>query len=460
MKQKRQSLLLILMMGLTILSACSKKDNDKETEEPKDNVAELSDSFFEKVVYLGAFGTNDWTAGWANFNPQNVEYPATTATIEGDITADRTLTKGTYLLRGFVYVKSGVTLTIAPGTIIRGDKDTKATIIVTRGGKLVANGTTAEPIVFTSNRAVGSRNPGDWGGIIILGKAKNNIPGGEGIIEGGVDDAAGDGKHGGTDDADNSGSLKYVRVEYPGIAFAPNNEINGVTFGSVGSGTTVDYVQVSYSGDDSFEWFGGTVSAKHLVSIGNVDDVFDFDNGYSGKLQFLVGLRDPANFDAAGQSNGIEADNSEGQFSTSPRTRPVISNMTIVGPGNNNVSEKHEYANLWRRGAKFVLANSIFIGHRYGLDIRDKETGDALKDGTSIMKNNIYQSYVSGKDIVADGVTPSFATVKELQDYFESKNNKTITATDAGNLLSNPFVLTAPSFVLKAGSAASAGATF
>lgn len=466
MIQKRQSLLSVLMLGLAILSGCSKNNDDDQTEEPKDNVAELSDSFFEKVSYIGAFGTADWSTGWANYNPSATTYPATTEVLEGEITANRTLSKNSvYLLKGFVYVKNNATLTIPAGTIIRGDKDTKGALIVTRGSKLIANGTSSEPIVFTSNRPAGDRHPGDWGGIIILGKAKNNIPGGEGVIEGGVDDATGSGKHGGSDDNDNSGVLKYVRVEYPGIAFAPNNEINGITFGSVGSGTTVDYVQVSFSGDDSFEWFGGTVNGKHLISIANVDDVFDFDNGFSGKLQFLVGQRTPDNFDAAGQSNGIEADNSESQFTTSPRTRPVISNMTIIGPGNINVSEKHEYANLWRRGAKFVLANSIFINARYGLDIRDKETGDALKDGSSIMKNNIYQAFVSDKELVADGKNsnsnaPSFSTVQELKDYFDSKNNKLISQTDAANLLSNPFNLTAPSFVLKANSVASAGATF
>ncbi|WP_374165423.1 hypothetical protein [Arcticibacter sp. MXS-1] len=462
MIQKRQSLLAVLMLGLAIFSGCSKNNDDDVIDDRKDNVAELSDAFFEKVNYIGAFGTTDWTTGWTNFNPNAADYPATTATLEGAITADRTLTKGVYLLKGFVYVKNNATLTIPAGTIIRGDKNSKGALIVTRGAKLVANGTATEPIVFTSNMAAGQRNPGDWGGIILLGKAKNNLPGGEGVIEGGVDDASGAGKHGGSDDSDNSGSLKYVRVEYPGVEFTPNNEINGLTFGSVGSGTTIDHIQVSFCGDDSYEWFGGTVNAKYLVSIGTVDDVFDFDNGYSGKLQFLVGLRTPENFDAAGQSNGIEADNSESQFTTSPRTRPVISNMTIVGPGN-NANVRHEYANLWRRGAKFVLANSIFINARYGLDIRDKETGDALKDGSSIMKNNIYQSF--DKELVADGKNannnaPSFDTVQELQTYFDSKNNRRITQADAANLLNSPFSLTAPNFTLKANSAAATGASF
>ncbi len=166
-----------------------------------------------------------------------------------------------YFLQGWTYVKSGATLTIEPGTIIRGDKINKAAIIVEPGGKLIAEGTPAAPIVFTSNQTAGSRNYGDWGGIILCGNAVINVTGGTAVIEGGVGTV-----YGGTNDNDNSGIMKYVRIEFPGIAFQPNNEINGLTFGGVGDGTTIDYVQVSYSGDDSYEWFGGFVNAKHLVA--------------------------------------------------------------------------------------------------------------------------------------------------------------------------------------------------
>ncbi|MDO7744963.1 MAG: hypothetical protein MUP99_14365, partial [Pedobacter sp.] len=252
---------------------------------------------------------------------------------------------------------------------------------------------------------------------------------------------------------------------FPGIAYASNNEINGVTFGSVGSGTTVDYVQVAYSGDDSFEWFGGTVNAKHLVSTANTDDIFDFDNGFSGKLQFLVGQRDPALADQAGQSNGIESDNSEKDWLVSPRTRPVISNMTIIGPGL-TANLKHENANLWRRGSKMILANSIFINARYGIDLRDKETSDAIVDGSSLIKNNIYQSAgvdntniaLVNKDVIVSGT--STYTADLFRTYLLSKNNTIIDATAAAALLATPFSLTAPNFTLKAGSAAAAGATF
>lgn len=459
------SLIAAMMAGTALFSSCSKSDDptiDPVTPPvvtpPAESNAALADSFFDKVAYKGAFGTADWTKDWTNFDPKSAVYPATTETLEGTISANKTLDASkVYLLKGFVYVMDGVTLTIPAGTIIRGDQGSKASLVITRGGKIMAEGTASKPIIFTSNKAVGSRQPGDWGGLIILGKAKNNIPGGEGIIEGGF--TAPLGNHGGSNDDDNSGILKYVRVEFPGIAFVPNSEINGITFGSVGKSTTVDYVQVSYSGDDSFEWFGGNVNAKHLVSIANIDDVFDFDNGYTGKLQYLVAQRDPALADQAGQSNGIESDNSEKAFTTEPRTRPVISNLTLIGPGTPS-DGKHENANLWRRGSKMVLANSVFINARYGIDIRDKETGDALTDGSSLIKNNIYQANDAGKEVMASGSTPSFANVDLLKTYLTSKGNQIIDKTAADALLNAPYSQTAPNFTVKAGSAAATGASF
>lgn len=455
------NLIALLMAGTATFSSCS-KSNDDVTVDPVTPIstdASLANSFFDKVTYRGAFGTTDWTANWTNFTPKTTVYGTPTVTLSGTISANMTLVASTvYLLSANVYVPTGVTLTIPAGTVIRGDQGSKAALIIQRGAKLIAEGTATNPIVFTSNKAAGLRAPGDWGGIIILGKATNNIPGGTGTIEGGF--TVENGGHGGTDNADNSGILKYVRVEFPGIAFLPNNEVNGITFGSVGSGTTVDYVQVSYSGDDSFEWFGGTVNAKHLVSIANIDDVFDFDNGFSGKLQFLVAQRDPTLADQGGQSNGIEADNSLTDWSVTPRTRPIISNMTIIGPGV-SADNKHEYANLWRRGSKMILANSIFINSKFGIDIRDKETGDALTDGTSLIKNNIYQANVTASEVVADGVTPSFATSALLRTYLTTNGNTFIDLTAAAALLNSPFTLDAtPSFTLKTGSVAATGATF
>jgi hypothetical protein len=454
---KKSNVLAALLMGVVAISSCKKNGGDDPIVVETVDSTSLANPFFDKVSYKGAFGTTDWTAGWANFNPKTTVYPATNATLSGSITTNTTLDASkVYLLSGFVYVESGVTLTIPAGTIIRGDKVSKATLVVTKGAKLIAEGTAAKPIIFTSNVEAG-RAPGDWGGIVILGKAIHNLGGG--VIEGGFTEPKG--LHGGAIPMDNSGILKYVRIEFPGIAFTNGNEINGLTFGSVGSGTTVDYVQVAYSGDDSFEFFGGSVNAKHLISTANVDDAFDFDNGYVGKLQFCVAQRDPSLADAAGQSNGIEADNSEKDFSIGPRTRPVISNMTIIGPGNVSVDAKHEYSNLWRRGAKMILANSVFIGGRYGIDIRDKETSDALVDGSSVIKNNIWQSYTADRDVVAGGTNANTAyTAAVAKTYLSGKGNTILTETDAAALLATPFSLTAPSFVLKANSAASAGASF
>ena len=249
--------------------------------------------------------------------------------VSGNITTNTTWTKNnTYLLSGFVYVKDGATLTIEPGTVIEGQNLSKGSLIVTRGAKIMASGTPDEPIVFTSDQ--NSPSYGDWGGVIICGKAptnaSNNGVDGEGLIEGGVGEL-----YGGSDPNDNSGVLRYVRIEYAGIAFQPNNEINGLTMGGVGAGTTIEYVQVSYANDDSFEWFGGTVNCKYLIAYRGLDDDFDCDFGYSGNIQFAYAQRDPGVADISG-SNGFEIDNDANGTGRTPKTRPTFSNVTIVGP--------------------------------------------------------------------------------------------------------------------------------
>ncbi|MCK6601830.1 MAG: T9SS C-terminal target domain-containing protein, partial [Bacteroidetes bacterium] len=262
-------------------------------------------------------------AGTAFAQPQIVE-------VSGDITGQVTWTSDkSYLLKGFVRVQSGGELTIQPGTIIYGENATQGSFIVKPGGKVIAEGTEYAPIVFTSEFAKpgSSVEParGDWGGVILLGKAPINPAGGTSSIEGPGD------SYGGSDPEDNSGVLKYVRIEYAGIAFTPNNEINGLTFGGVGRGTTIDYVQVSWANDDSFEWFGGTVNAKHLIAYQGLDDDFDTDFGFSGKLQFLLSIRDKEIADVSG-SNGFESDNDATGSTSSPRTSPTWYNVTLIGP--------------------------------------------------------------------------------------------------------------------------------
>ena len=299
----------------------------------------------------------------------------------------QTIKKGVYTLKGWVYIADGSELTIEPGTIIKGDKATKAALIVERGGKLIAQGAADAPIVFTSAQPAGQRRPGDWGGVIICGKAHNNQTSMQ--IEGGPRT-----QHGGDNDADNSGVLSYVRIEFGGFPFKADQEINGLTLGSVGSGTKIDHVQVSYSNDDSFEWFGGTVNCKYLVAYKGWDDDFDTDNGFSGKVQFGLSVRDPRIADQS-QSNGFESDNCADGAQVSPYTTATFSNITFVGPktaadfqnsnsyitagsyfpNNGSGLGKFQAAMQIRRSSRLNCVNSVVTDWPIGLII-DGEKGD------------------------------------------------------------------------------------
>ena len=262
--------------------------------------------FIQKVNYRGAFAPAPspmWTSGWTEYNPQTKAYGTTNVNVDGitvgtvvgsdvHITTNTTFTSNNiYLLKGAVYVDSLVTLTIEPGTVIRGDNIVaNSSLIIRRGAKLLAEGTPCNPIVFTSNKAAGSRLPGDWGGIILLGRGSVNQTGGVSNIEGLT--IANQTQFGGgstPNDTDTSGILKYVRIEYGGYVFAANKEINGLTMGAVGSGTVIDYVQCSFINDDSFEWFGGKVNCSHLIAykgtLYEIDETFTVymrDDGFYG----------------------------------------------------------------------------------------------------------------------------------------------------------------------------------
>ncbi len=297
-----------------------------------------------------------------------------------EIDEDVTLTyPNTYNLKGFVYVTDGATLTIEPGVIIKGEKSTKGTLIVERGGKIMARGTKERPIVFTSAQAPGSRKPGDWGGIILLGNAPNNMS--EMTIEGGVRSS-----HGGNSPADNSGVLSYMRVEFAGIEYSTDNEINGITFGSVGSGTQIDHIQVSHSGDDSFEWFGGTANAKYLVAYSGWDDDFDTDNGFSGKVQYALALRNPRVADKSA-SNGFESDNNAAASTATPFTSTVFANVSLFGPVSNPASyteqggqqgsstdARFQAALHLRRNTQLSIFNSLIAAFPIGLIIENDKS--------------------------------------------------------------------------------------
>ncbi|MDX2020765.1 MAG: hypothetical protein SF187_11030 [Deltaproteobacteria bacterium] len=287
-----------------------------------------------------------------------------TVTLQGDIaTSDMLSCDKDYRLVGNVFVKAGATLTIEAGTTIRGDKETKGTLIVQPGARLMAEGTRDLPIVFTSGVDVANRQAGDWGGVILLGKAPVNEAKAsiEGLLEGG--------EYGGTDPADSSGTLKYVRIEYSGTKIGPNNEINGLTLGGVGAGTLLDYIQVRITTDDCFEFFGGTVNAKHLLCQGNGDDGFDWDLGYRGKLQFLALQQDP---DVVDETNGFEGDNDATGSTKTPLSEPTIFNATLCGKGRD--VDKQQYGLLLRRTTRGRFRNLIVYGFEAGFDVRDANT--------------------------------------------------------------------------------------
>ena len=387
-----------IMLGGMV--ACSSDDPETDTGNGNGNGGNA-----EAPYVWGAEGAIK-TCAHLLFNDDKTENAKGTVIGNGDqefiFKGTQTLSKGTYLMKGWIYVGTGSVLTIEPGTVIKGDKDTQAALIVEPGGKLIAEGTKDAPIVFTSEQPKGQRKPGDWGGLIICGNAKNN----QGVlnqqIEGGPRT-----KHGGNDDADNSGILRYVRVEFAGYPFQKDKEINGITFGSVGSGTTIDHLQVSYSNDDSYEWFGGNVNCKYLVAYNGWDDEFDTDNGFSGKVQYCLSIRDPRIADTS-QSNGFESDNCGDASLIEPYTTAVFSNVTFIGP--------------LGRDANFVNNESYITGGSF-----NPNNGSALGKFQSAMTvvgsdaNKVYD------DVLYDAVN------KQIIDAGQESYSSTFFKTQKGN---------------------------
>ena len=360
--------------------------------------SQLNGQFIQLVNHVGALSSDasqDWTKGWAEWNPKQASYGIATETttlndasgiknITGTVTLDASKV---YLLTSTCVVRSGGKLIIPAGTVIRGAADLTATpklyatLVVERGGMIEVNGTTSSPVVMTSNKAAGSRDRGDWGGLVLCGKAVNNQSVDaqlEGFNNVAVDNTLG--KFGGSDDADNSGVVKYVRIEFAGLAFEPNKEVNSLTMGSVGSKTEIEGVQCSFGNDDGFEWFGGTVNCKKLISYKITDDDFDTDFGYRGAVQFGIAVRDTAYFDlswnapsGASTSETFESDNDAAGSGKLPLTSAVFSNITCVGPvpldkTYNDLTTTQKGA--FRRGARIrrnsrlSIVNSVFMGYR------------------------------------------------------------------------------------------------
>ncbi|HPF89417.1 MAG TPA: hypothetical protein PLL57_02035 [Flavobacteriales bacterium] len=376
--------------------------------------------------------------------------PSNTVTVSGSITTNTAWDNDhQYLLSGFVYVEDGVTLTIERGTIIKGDKPTKGTLIVKRGARILADGTVTEPIVFTSNQPAGSRDRGDWGGVIICGRAPHNQPS-DPIVEGGPDAS-----YGGTNPADDSGILRFVRIEFGGIALQPNQEINGLTLAAVGNGTVIDHVQVSYSGDDSFEWFGGTVNAKHLVALAGLDDDFDQDFGWQGMAQFALALRDPNSADVSG-SNGFECDNDAAGNPAAPYSQGTWSNVTILGPltVSNTINDLYKRSMHLRRNTQTRVYNSVFTGYPTGL----------LLDG-STTEANATNNDLQIRNTILAGMTSNFAVASgsswDLSSWFNTAGWNNAVYPNTSDLgLALPTSLTNPQLLPENASLLMSGADF
>jgi hypothetical protein len=344
----------------------------------------------------------------------------TDKTITGNITTTTTLTSDKeWTLRGYVYVKEGATLIIQAGTVIKSDIAEKGALCIERGAKIIAEGTAAKPIIFTSGKIAGERSPGDWGGIVILGKAKTNRSS-EPTIEGGIGRP-----FGGNDDGDNSGILKYVRIEYAGIAALPNSEINALTLGGVGSGTIIENVQTIYANDDAFEFFGGTVSPKNLYAFATADDDFDFDFGYTGTVTNGIAKRDPLFVDNGDAGNGVECDNDGVGSLAQPFTHPKLIGMVLVGPNNQTALANHNLGLRFRRATQFTVKNSIIYGWmKGGLSLESNETAQAVKDGVSIFENNSVGAFNPTQNFISRATT--ILTNDQLKTLALGKGNKEI----------------------------------
>ncbi len=348
--------------------------------------------------------------------------------LEGKISSDRILKSNyVYKIRGFVYVVNGAKLTIEPGTVIVGERGsaTRGSLIITKGSQLIADGTKERPIVFTSDQQTPQR--GDWGGVVILGSAKTNasyngVPG-IGSVEGGVNTADGLGLYGGSNDDDNSGILRYVRIEYAGYAYLPDNELNGLTLAGVGRGTIIDHIEIYKANDDAIECFGGSVNMKHIVLISTLDDDFDTDNGWNGQVQFGIVMRDSLIADIS-KSESFESDNDANGSSTEPQTLGTYSNMTIIGP---RATTSYIGNSLYlagaqiRRNSGISIFNSVIMGYPTGLLIdasKGTPTDLNIQSGKLAFQHNIIAGCATPLSYFASTTAPTGWDIQAMMDWF------------------------------------------
>lgn len=330
--------------------------------------------FFEAAAYRGAVSAdNNWTEGWIRTSGNGDETSANAEEIlQGELTTNRTLEANkVYALSGDYIVKTGATLTIQEGVKIVAMTDDESVdyILVQQGAKIEAVGTKENPIIMTSDK----KESGAWGGLHICGKAHTNAEGGTGKSE------IGDAAYGGSADNDNSGTLKYIRLENTGYALDSEHEANGISFYGVGNGTTVEYVQAYNGSDDGFEFFGGSVDVKHMVVTNCSDDSYDWTEGWNGRGQFLVAYQEAEETLGFDCDCLMECDNNGKNFAAAPVACPTLANLTLIGNGGEKQGVR------LRAGTQVKMYNALITGKGKCLTTETAETEKALVDGTSVL---------------------------------------------------------------------------
>jgi hypothetical protein len=320
----------------------------------------------------GISGETNWLKNWTNFKPATTEYNDASNILSGIIDSNIKLyKKNTYRLVGTVYVTKNAVLTIEPGTVIRGDKETCGTLVITKGASIIAEGTETDPIVFTSNNNISERKPGDWGGIIILGDAPINKMGGVSYLDFNLDSAVS--YYGGQDLESNSGILKYVRIEFSGRKINALKELNGLSLAGVGRKTKIDYIQVSYSNDDSFECYGGLVNLNNLISYRATDDDFDYTQGVQCNISNSLAIRHPFSSDISG-SRCFEIDSYDKPENTDfskKLSKITANNITLINMEESNQGLVRE-AIYVKDKSYFSINNSVVSGFKQCVLLEDK----------------------------------------------------------------------------------------
>jgi hypothetical protein len=332
----------------------------------------INSPFANAQQVKGMIGQTNWMTNWTNFKPATTEYRDATNILAGTISQDLKLDKkNTYLLMGVVYLTNNAVLTIEPGTIIKGDLETCGTLVITKGSKIMAEGEETNPIIFTSNKGISERKPGDWGGIIVLGEAPINKMGGVSYLDFNLEPTMS--HYGGQNSESNSGILKYVRIEYAGRKLNALKELNGLSLAGVGSKTKLSFIQISYSNDDSFECYGGEVNFDNLISFRATDDDFDFTQGVQCNISNSIAIRHPFSSDKSG-SRCFEIDSYdkvENADLTKKLTKITANTITLVNAEENNQGLVREA--IYVQEKSFLnLSNSVISGFSPFIVLDDK----------------------------------------------------------------------------------------